>query len=82
MHVDTTLSFCDYVDGVWKHVLLLPLKFYTVLLDPLQSLLDQLLSLLNLLLRARRSSLDVVDQLWPFEQVFKSLGSHQLGRMD
>ena len=82
MEIDCSVAFCDDVDPVWEHGLFLPLEFFSVLLYPLQRLLDQLLPLLNLLLRARRSSLDVVDQLWPLEQVLKGLGAHQLRRMD
>ena len=82
MEIDCSVAFCDDVDPVWEHGLFLPLELFSVLLYPLQRLLDQLLPLLNLLLRARRSSLDVVDQLWPLEQVLKGLGADQLRRMD
>ena len=81
LNIDDTISICDYID----RVLFLLLKFYTVLLYPLQSLLDQLLSFLNLqfcVWRRLEGIVNVVDQLWPFEQVLKSLGSHQLGRVD
>ena len=82
LEIDCFVAFCDDVDPVWEHGLFLPLEFFSVLLYPLQRLLDQLLPLLNLLFRARRSSLDVVDQLWPLEQVLKGLGTHQLRRVD